>query len=54
MNLKEHLAAIEIACINRALAQSNGVIQKAADSLGLNRTTLVEKIKRYGHRIQKR
>lgn len=50
MDLKEHLAHIEISLIETALEQSDGVVQKAAELLGLSRTTLVEKIKRYSIR----
>ncbi|MDY6466188.1 MAG: helix-turn-helix domain-containing protein, partial [Succinivibrio dextrinosolvens] len=30
------------------LSQSNGVVAKASEILGLRRTTLVEKMKKYG------
>ncbi|MDX1515260.1 MAG: sigma-54 dependent transcriptional regulator [Woeseiaceae bacterium] len=50
INLKEHLAAIERDMIERALAESGGVVQHAAKLLGIGRTTLVEKIRRYGIR----
>lgn len=48
INLKQHLAKIERDMIERALADSNGVVQHAAKRLGIGRTTLVEKIRRYG------
>jgi len=48
INLKEHLARVERRAIEEALGQANGVVQAAADSLGMGRTTLVEKIKRFG------
>lgn len=47
INLKKHLAGIERDMIERALAESNGVVQHAAKMLGIGRTTLVEKIRRY-------
>ncbi|NNC76741.1 MAG: sigma-54-dependent Fis family transcriptional regulator [Woeseiaceae bacterium] len=47
INLKKHLATIERRMIESALEQSNGVVQHAASMLGIGRTTLVEKIRRY-------
>lgn len=48
--LKRYLEDIEIALIRRALHETNGVIAHAATYLHLRRTTLAEKIKRYGLR----
>ena len=48
INLKEYLSDVERRAIADALSRSNGVVQAAADLLGMGRTTLVEKIKRYG------
>jgi sigma-54 specific flagellar transcriptional regulator A len=48
INLKEYLTDIERKAIEDALSDSNGVVQAAADRLGMGRTTLVEKIKRFG------
>jgi sigma-54 specific flagellar transcriptional regulator A len=48
INLKEYLSDVERRAIEDALSRSNGVVQAAADLLGMGRTTLVEKIKRYG------
>lgn len=48
INLKNMVANIEINMIKQALAQSNGVVAKASEVLGLRRTTLVEKMKKYG------
>ena len=48
VNLKNMVANIEINMIKQALAQSNGVVAKASEVLGLRRTTLVEKMKKYG------
>jgi sigma-54 specific flagellar transcriptional regulator A len=50
LDLKQHLAGIERNMIQSALDQSEGVVQKAAELLGLGRTTLVEKIRR--HRLR--
>ena len=46
-DLKEYLAGIEREMIEQALQESNGVVQHAAELLGVGRTTLVEKIRRY-------
>jgi len=47
LDLKKHLVGIEKEMIESALDQSGGVVQKAAESLGMGRTTLVEKIRRH-------
>jgi len=47
IDLKQYLANIEQDMIHRALDQSDGVVQRAAEILGVGRTTLVEKIRRY-------
>lgn len=47
INLKRYLAKIERDMIERALGDANGVVQHAAQKLGIGRTTLVEKIRRY-------
>ena len=46
-DLKEHLARLELDLINEALQESGGIVARAAKRLGLRRTTLVEKIKKY-------
>ncbi len=46
--LKEYLEQIEVALIRRALHEADGVIAHAADRLQVRRTTLAEKMKRYG------
>jgi sigma-54 specific flagellar transcriptional regulator A len=46
-DLKEHLAQVELELITEALAESGGVVARAAKRLGLRRTTLVEKMKKY-------
>jgi sigma-54 specific flagellar transcriptional regulator A len=48
INLKEYLSDVERKAIEDALSDSNGVVQAAADRLGMGRTTLVEKIRRFG------
>ena len=46
--LKEYLEQIEMALIRRALHEANGVVAHAAEKLQVRRTTLAEKMKRYG------
>lgn len=46
--LKEHLVDLEIGFIHEALDQYHGIVSHAAKKLGLQRTTLVEKMKKYG------
>ena len=48
IDLKDYLARIEQDMIHNALVESDGVVQRAAELLGMGRTTLVEKIRRYG------
>ncbi len=48
VNLKDMVADMETGLIRQALDKSGGVVAKAADLLGLRRTTLVEKMKKYG------
>ncbi|MEP5765375.1 MAG: sigma-54 dependent transcriptional regulator [Halieaceae bacterium] len=48
VNLKEHLVSIERNLVMDALDQSNWVVAKAAKLLGLQRTTLVEKMRKLG------
>lgn len=47
LDLKQYLAKIEQDMIHQALLESDGVVQRAAELLGVGRTTLVEKIRRY-------
>lgn len=47
MNLYEYLATIETNLIKRALATTKGNKAKCAALLGLQRTCLVEKIRKY-------
>ncbi|MET0328188.1 MAG: helix-turn-helix domain-containing protein, partial [Luteimonas sp.] len=48
IDLRDHIAGIELQLIRAALAQANGVVAHAAPLLGLRRTTLVEKLRKYG------
>ena len=48
VNLKDMVSQMEIGMIRQALSQSGGVVAKASEILGLRRTTLVEKMKKYG------
>ncbi|WP_353088179.1 sigma-54 dependent transcriptional regulator [Stenotrophomonas sepilia] len=48
MDLRNHMANIELGLINEALERTQGVVAHAAQLLGLRRTTLVEKLRKYG------
>ncbi|RMH33113.1 MAG: sigma-54-dependent Fis family transcriptional regulator, partial [Gammaproteobacteria bacterium] len=48
IDLKTHLADIERQYIEQALTANDGVVARAAEQLGMRRTTLVEKMKKYG------
>jgi sigma-54 specific flagellar transcriptional regulator A len=48
IDLRGHMAGIELELIRAALAQTGGVVAHAAPLLGLRRTTLVEKLRKYG------
>ena len=48
IDLREHMADIELELIRAALQQTDGVVTRAAPLLGLRRTTLVEKLRKYG------
>lgn len=48
IDLKEHLIKTELILINQALDDADWVVARAASSLKMRRTTLVEKIKKYG------
>ncbi|MCB1725636.1 MAG: sigma-54-dependent Fis family transcriptional regulator [Gammaproteobacteria bacterium] len=53
IDLKAHLANMEQSLIRQALEESNGVVAHAAKKLKMRRTTLVEKLRKYGlHRGQ--
>lgn len=47
VNLKEYLSELEINLIQQALDQQDWVVARAADKLGMRRTTLVEKMRKY-------
>lgn len=48
LDLRDHMANIELSLINEALERTHGVVAHAAQLLGLRRTTLVEKLRKYG------
>ena len=48
LDLKEHLSQLEVNLIRQALDQANGVVAHAAQILRMRRTTLVEKLRKYG------
>jgi len=48
LDLREHLALVEVALIRQALDRADGVVAHAAKTLRLQRTTLVEKLRKYG------
>ncbi len=48
VNLKDLLAELETDMIRQALDQQDNVVARAAEMLGIRRTTLVEKMRKYG------
>ncbi len=48
MDLRTHLFAIEQSLIRQAIERSGGTVARAARLLGLRRTTLVEKLRKFG------
>ncbi len=48
LDLKEHLSQLECDLIKQALDDSGGIVAHAARRLKLRRTTLVEKLRKYG------
>jgi sigma-54 dependent transcriptional regulator, flagellar regulatory protein len=48
LDLKEHLSQIEVTMIRKALKEADGMIAAAARLLHMRRTTLVEKVRKYG------
>ncbi|WP_420554855.1 sigma-54 dependent transcriptional regulator [Neptuniibacter marinus] len=48
LDLKAHLEAIERSLIEQSLAVHEGVVARAAELLKIRRTTLVEKMRKYG------
>jgi len=47
LNLKEFLADLEVSMIEQALSKNNWVVARSAELLGMRRTTLVEKMRKY-------
>lgn len=47
LNLKEHLADLEVSLIKQSLSKHDYVVARAAETLGMRRTTLVEKMRKY-------
>lgn len=48
LDLKEHLTSLEYSLIKQALDEANGIVAHAAKRLHMRRTTLVEKMRKYG------
>lgn len=48
IDLKDYLANLEKNLIQQALDESSGVVARAAEKLRIRRTTLVEKVRKYG------
>lgn len=48
IDLKDYLANLEKSLIQQALDESSGVVARAAEKLRIRRTTLVEKVRKYG------
>ncbi len=48
IDLKEYISGLEQSLIQQALDDSGGVVARAADRLTMRRTTLVEKMRKYG------
>ena len=48
LDLKEYIAELEQNLIQQALDNNSGVVARAADQLAIRRTTLVEKMRKYG------
>ncbi|MFT6777533.1 MAG: sigma-54 specific flagellar transcriptional regulator A [Paraglaciecola sp.] len=47
LNLKEYISDVEVSLITQALEQQDWVVARAAEALGMRRTTLVEKMRKY-------
>jgi sigma-54 specific flagellar transcriptional regulator A len=47
VNLKEYLSDLEVSLITQALEQQDWVVARAAEQIGMRRTTLVEKMRKY-------
>ncbi|MFC4260512.1 sigma-54 dependent transcriptional regulator [Marinobacter lacisalsi] len=50
IDLKDYLSNLEKQLIQQALDETNGVVARAAEKLRIRRTTLVEKVRKYGLR----
>ena len=50
IDLKDYLANLEKQLIQQALDETSGVVARAAEKLRIRRTTLVEKVRKYGLR----
>ncbi len=48
LDLKEHISSMECSLIKQALDEADGVVAHAAKRLKMRRTTLVEKLRKYG------
>ncbi len=48
IDLKEYISGLELSLIQQALDNAGGVVARAAEQLMIRRTTLVEKMKKYG------
>ncbi len=48
IDLKEYISGLEQSLIQQALDDSGGVVARAAERLAMRRTTLVEKMRKYG------
>jgi len=53
IDLNEMVSSMERNMIRKALEKAGGVRSKAAQLLGINRTTLLEKMKKMGIELQK-
>ena len=50
IDLKDYLSNLEKQLIQQALDEASGVVARAAEKLRIRRTTLVEKVRKYGLR----
>lgn len=50
IDLKDYLSNLEKQLIQQALDEANGIVARAAEKLRIRRTTLVEKVRKYGLR----
>ncbi|TVP55250.1 MAG: sigma-54-dependent Fis family transcriptional regulator, partial [Halomonadaceae bacterium] len=50
IDLKDYLGTLERSLIQQALDECEGVVARAAEKLRIRRTTLVEKVRKYGLR----